>query len=120
MNIEGSSGAQYLQLGGVQGVASGSPHDSVASSPDSPRSVAFLSTMPPSEQHMDGGPQLTQLTSHISYTGGVDSPPSGNMSRWARGIYFWVAARIGGAYAGGRLERRRAAEKGGGELFRSS
>lgn len=85
VNIDGSpAGAQYLQLDGVQGVSSRSPHDSVASSPDdSPRRVSFLNSMPPSEHHQGtiDGPQLTQLTSHISYTGDVDSPPSGNMSR---------------------------------------
>lgn len=83
VNIEESTGAQYLQLDGVQGVSSGSPHDSTSSSPESPRRVSFLNSVPPSEQHHGtiDGPQLTQLTSHISYTGGVDSPPSGNMSR---------------------------------------
>lgn len=80
--MDEASGTQYLQLGAVQGVSSRSPHDSVASSPGSPRQVSFLSSMPPSEHH--DGPQLTQLTSHISYTGDVDSPSSGNMSRYVK------------------------------------
>lgn len=84
MHIEEQSGAQYLQLEGVQGVTSGSPHDSIASSPGSPQTAAFthLNSMAPTDHHGNlESPQLTQLSSHISYTGGVDSPPSGNIAK---------------------------------------
>lgn len=84
VQIEETSGAQYLQLDSVHGgVTSGSPHESAASSPGSPRRVAFthLNSITPSEHHGNvESPQLTQLSSHISYTGGVDSPPAGNIN----------------------------------------
>jgi hypothetical protein len=77
-------GTQYLQLDPIQGVATNSPHGSGDSAPGSPRRPAFthLNTISPSEhQGTLDSPQLTQLSSHISYSGTVDSPPSGNISR---------------------------------------
>ncbi|KAF2880247.1 hypothetical protein ILUMI_25925 [Ignelater luminosus] len=76
-------GAQYLQLDSVQGVTSNSPNGSGTSSPGSPRRAAaftHLNSIPPSEQGNLEGPQLTQLSNHISYSGTIDCATSGNIS----------------------------------------
>ncbi|XP_068904786.1 transcription factor GATA-4-like isoform X4 [Tenebrio molitor] len=80
--IEESSGTEYLQLGTVHNVSNGSPNGSGNSSSGSPRRVAFthLNSIQASEHHpsMEGS-HLTQLTSHISYTGEIDSSQGVNL-----------------------------------------
>jgi hypothetical protein len=82
--IEESSGTEYLQLGTVHNVSNGSPNGSGNSSSGSPRRVAFthLNSIQASEHHpsMEGS-HLTQLTSHISYTGEIDSSQGVNLGR---------------------------------------
>ncbi|XP_056633626.1 GATA-binding factor 6-A-like isoform X2 [Diorhabda sublineata] len=77
-----ANGNDYLQLGPTT-IANGSPpQDSGSPSPGSPR-VYTLSTIHTGDdqQSVIEGSQLTQLTSHISYTGvGMNSPSGGNIS----------------------------------------
>ncbi|KAL3281140.1 hypothetical protein HHI36_004360, partial [Cryptolaemus montrouzieri] len=78
VGIEESSGTEYLQLGSGHGVANGSPNGSVTSNSGSPRGGDFnkftnLNAIHAAEEH---NAQLTQLTNHISYTGGIDAQTS--------------------------------------------
>ncbi|EFA04529.1 serpent [Tribolium castaneum] len=81
--IDETSGTEYLQLGTVQNVSNGSPNGSANSNSGSPRRVAFthLNSIQTSDQHtIIGGSHLTQLTSHISYTGDIESTPGVNIA----------------------------------------
>ncbi|KAF5305670.1 hypothetical protein FQA39_LY09159 [Lamprigera yunnana] len=82
VHLEESGNSQYLQLDSVQGVTSNSPNDSSTSSPGSPRRAVLthLNSVPPSEQSNLEGPQLTQLSHHISYSGNLDSVTSGGIT----------------------------------------
>ncbi|KAH1001661.1 hypothetical protein HUJ04_005649 [Dendroctonus ponderosae] len=78
MPLEGDPPGTLLQLGAPQGPSNGaSPHDSESPSPGSPhRGLAFASLSMQPDTHTilePAGAQLTQLTSHISYTGGLES-----------------------------------------------
>ncbi|XP_072379792.1 uncharacterized protein [Diabrotica undecimpunctata] len=81
--LEEANGTEYLQLGPTA-IANGSPTQGSGGSPSpgSPR-VYSLSAIHSGDEHQSTieGSQLTQLTSHISYTGvGISSPNSANMS----------------------------------------
>ncbi|KAB0797090.1 hypothetical protein PPYR_08084 [Photinus pyralis] len=80
IHLEEGANSQYLQLDTVQGVASSSPNGSGTSSPGSPRRAVLthLNSVPPNEQGNLEGPQLTQLSHHISYSGNLES--SGNIA----------------------------------------
>lgn len=80
IHLEEGGNSQYLQLDTVQGVASNSPNGSGTSSPGSPRRAVLthLNSVPPNEQGNLEGPQLTQLSHHISYSGNLES--SGNIT----------------------------------------
>lgn len=85
MPIDDASGTEYLQLGTVQNVSNGSPNGSGNSSSGSPRRVAFthLNSIPTSDHHtIIEGSHLTQLTSHISYTGDIEASPGVNLARY--------------------------------------
>ncbi|GJQ67315.1 hypothetical protein Trydic_g8215 [Trypoxylus dichotomus] len=76
-HIEEQSETHYLQLEVPPGVVTESPNGSDPSnSPESPRRVAFLNTVSPSEQQSLEAPQLTQLSNHINYAGGINSSPN--------------------------------------------
>ncbi|CAG9853618.1 unnamed protein product [Phyllotreta striolata] len=81
--IEEANGTEYLQLEPTA-IANGSPSQGSGSpSPGSPSQVYRLSTIHSGEEHQSTieGSHLTQLTSHISYTGtGMNSPTGANMS----------------------------------------
>lgn len=83
MPLEEANGTEYLQLGPTA-IANGSPSQGSGSpSPGSPSRVYSLSAIHSGDEHQSAieGSQLTQLTSHISYTGsGMNSPTEGNMS----------------------------------------
>ena len=81
--IDESPGTEYLQLGTVHNVSNGSPNGSANSSSGSPRRVAFthLGSIPSEHPTNIEGSHLTQLTSHISYTGEIDSPSGVNLAR---------------------------------------
>lgn len=75
--MEESGQSQYLQLESSVGGIKHSPNGSGASSSGSPRSsivFAPLHSMPEHQNNIDN-PQLTQLSAHINYQTGVDSPP---------------------------------------------
>ncbi|XP_028154900.1 transcription factor GATA-4-like isoform X1 [Diabrotica virgifera virgifera] len=81
--LEEANGTEYLQLGPTA-IANGSPTQGSGGSPSpgSPR-VYSLSAIHSGDEHQSTieGSQLTQLTSHISYTGvGISSPNSANIS----------------------------------------
>ncbi|XP_044266671.1 transcription factor GATA-4-like isoform X1 [Tribolium madens] len=81
--IDETSGTEYLQLGTVQNVSNGSPNGSANSNSGSPRRVAFthLNSIQTSDHHtIIEGSHLTQLTSHISYTGEIESSPGVNIA----------------------------------------
>ncbi|XP_063902857.1 transcription factor GATA-4-like isoform X3 [Zophobas morio] len=80
--IDESPGTEYLQLGTVHNVSNGSPNGSANSSSGSPRRVAFthLGSIPSEHPTNIEGSHLTQLTSHISYTGEIDSPSGVNLA----------------------------------------
>ncbi|KAK9696146.1 hypothetical protein QE152_g32114 [Popillia japonica] len=79
-HIEESSETHYLQLEVPPGVVTESPNASDPSnSPGSPRRVAFLNTVSPGEQHSLEAPQLTQLSNHINYAGGISSSPNSSL-----------------------------------------
>ncbi|RZB40115.1 transcription factor GATA-5-like, partial [Asbolus verrucosus] len=81
--IDESSGTEYLQLGTVHNVSNGSPNGSGNSSSGSPRRVAFahLNSIQTAEHHPNmEGSHLTQLTSHISYTGDIEASPGVNIT----------------------------------------
>uniref|UniRef100_A0AAR5Q1P6 GATA-type domain-containing protein n=1 Tax=Dendroctonus ponderosae TaxID=77166 RepID=A0AAR5Q1P6_DENPD len=89
MPLEGDPPGTLLQLGAPQGPSNGaSPHDSESPSPGSPhRGLAFASLSMQPDTHTilePAGAQLTQLTSHISYTGGLESNGAAGTSIFAR------------------------------------
>ncbi|XP_018579822.1 transcription factor GATA-4 isoform X2 [Anoplophora glabripennis] len=80
--LEEAPGAEYLQLGPT-GISNGSPQGSGTPSPGSPNRVYNLHTIQAGDSHHSTieGSQLTQLTTHISYTGvGLNSPTGASIT----------------------------------------
>ncbi|XP_044752580.1 transcriptional regulatory protein GAT1-like isoform X2 [Coccinella septempunctata] len=75
VGIDDSPTTEYLQLDNTHsGVTNGSPNGSIASGSGSPRRNEFkFTSLNPLHGADDHSAQLTQLTNHISYAGGIDA-----------------------------------------------
>ncbi|KRT82185.1 hypothetical protein AMK59_3414 [Oryctes borbonicus] len=86
--LDEQSETHYLQLEVPPGVVTESPNASDPSnSPESPRRVAFLDTVSPGEQQSLEAPQLTQLSNHINYAGGINSSPNSSLYKESVSTY---------------------------------